>query len=108
MNTLILFALTIALPTLDVYSDLYLVIVLYVSGYPHYGQLLLLPFLLTYFLSWLAWYNLDKRKNLTWLTAAVNWFPQYCAARVVFFLCRGDTKKAMVEKKLYEREVSEI
>ena len=107
-EVLLLIALNIILPTVDIYSDLNLAVGLFSNGYPNYGLLMMVPFLLCYLLSWVAWYNLDKRRHLTWMAAAVNCYPQYCAARVVFLLCRGNTKKAMVEKKLYEREVSEI
>ena len=108
MLTLLIIVLNIALPTVDVYSDLYMVVKFIRSGHPRYGELLLVPFLLNYLFSWAAWYSLDKRKQLTWMAAFISCYPQYCAARVVFLLWWGDARKAVEEKRRYEREVSEI
>ena len=80
----------------------------FLKGHRHYGLMMLVPFLLNYLLTWLAWYSLDKRKQITWVTAAVSCYPQYCAARVIYLLWWGDAKKAVEEKKRLEREVSEI
>ena len=63
-DIILLLVLNIALPTVDVYSDLYMIVKLFTNHPPHpnYAGLLLTPFLLNYFLTWFLWWRMDKRK----------------------------------------------
>ena len=57
--------LNIVLPTVDVYSDLYLVIKLWSNGHPRWASGLLAPFLLNYILTWITWYKLETKARLS-------------------------------------------
>ena len=74
--------------------------------HPIWATLLLIPFLLNYTASWYAWYQLDNRKQFTWLACLVGLYPQLRAGIVIRELWR-DPKKGLAEKKKFERELSE-
>jgi hypothetical protein len=52
----------VILPTVDVASDLCMMVKLFSNGLPKWGSLLLGPFLLNYFLSWTLGRRLEKNK----------------------------------------------
>ena len=71
----------VALPTVDVYSDVALTKKLYVYGQSKWASLLLGPLLLNYVLSWYAWFTFEKRKKTTWVVALVGFFSQFVCIR---------------------------
>ena len=75
------------------------------KSHPIWAISLLIPFLLNYFLSWLAWARTEKNKLKTFLWPTLNLYSQYRAAEIVS-LNRTDRKKADQKKTEYEREVS--
>ena len=68
----------LALPTSDTYSDLALVVELFIAGHYKYGCSLLGPFLVTYLSSFLDWFR--NRKEEAWIALVavlLNFYPQY-------------------------------
>ena len=60
-------------------TDLVLVNKFFVSGHPKFGTMLLLPFLANYILTWVAWWKMDKKKNVLFPMSV--WFGCYPKAR---------------------------
>ena len=98
-----------ALPTVDVYSDVALTTKLYVYGQAKWAGLLLGPLLLNYALSWYAWFTYEKRKKTTWIAALVGFYPQFVCIRVIWLMwtCpkKGKQGKENFERNLMEHEV---
>ena len=131
-NSAVIIIFSILLPTADVFTDLRLIFFLYFWAPEKYvrknngtkcysydnfcepggwrshwkfATALLIPFLLNYVLSWLAWARLEKNKLRTFLWPALNLYPQYRAARLVkLFWSHPDRTKE--EKIKFEREIS--
>ena len=76
------------------------------GGHPKFATALLVPFLLNYILSWLAWARLEKYRLRTFLWPALNLYPQYRAARLVKLLWTEPMGGAMEEKQIFERDIS--
>ena len=106
METFLLALLNVALPTVDVYSDLALVTKLYYKGHPKWASLLLVPFLVNYTLCWIAWFTMEKQKKFTWIAALLGCYPQLVAARIIW-LFWTEPQKGMKEKKMFERDLIE-
>ena len=70
-----------------------------------FATALLIPFLLNYLMSWLAWYRLKENKRESWRLPAYNLYPQYLAVCLVK-LFWTDPDKAKQEKIKFEREIS--
>lgn len=108
-ETLTIFVLNIALPTCDVFSDLFLIIKLLKNGHSIWSVLLLVPFLLNYFLTWFLWWRIDKMRRFSWVSAALSWYPQFCAMNVIrLFWTNSNTEKGLKKKRELEREISEF
>ena len=101
--------LNIALPTLDVYSDIALATKLYYNGHPNWASLLLVPFLVNYTLCWIAWFNSEKQKKFTWIAALFGCYPQLVAARIIRLFwtqpAKGMREKKHLERNLMENEI---
>ena len=80
-ETFLIGSFKVALPTVDVYSDVALTTKLYVYGQAKWASLLLGPFLFNYVLSWYAWFTYEKRKKTTLIAALVGFYSQF----VLFF-----------------------
>ena len=126
---------SIMLPTADVFSDLRLILTLYFftpikyikeneeecnrmdfdtyvecvptgwKSHPRFATALLIPFMLNYILSWLAWTRLERNKQATFIWPVLNLYPQYRAVQVVK-LFWTDSERALEEKRELEREFS--
>ena len=120
-ESLLLGSLNVALPTVDVYSDIVLAVKLYSNvsvvdwggdtiysnGHPKWATSLLIPFLFNYLLSWRAWYLKEKEsKKYTWIFALLGCYPQLVAGRIIWLLWKRP-KEGMREKKHLERNVIE-
>ena len=108
----LLLFLNIILPTVDVYSDLALVIKLYFGcckSHPKWASLLLGPFLVNYTLCWFAWFTTEKQKKFTWIAALLGCYPQLVAARIIWLLwtqpLKGMREKKHLERNLMEHEI---
>ena len=66
-DMILLLSLNIVLPTVDVYSDLALIIKFFKNDHPKWAGLLLAPFLFNYLLTWLMWWRVDKKKQVSWI-----------------------------------------
>jgi hypothetical protein len=99
--------LNIALPTVDVYSDLALVTKLYHNGHPKWASLLLGPFLVNYTLCWIAWFTTEKQRKFTWIAALLGCYPQLVAARIIWLFWTTQPLKGVREKKNLERNLME-
>ena len=106
-ETIPLVLLNIVLPTVDIYSDLYMVIKLWTNGHPRWALCLLAPFLLNYFLTWLLWTKLKTKAHLSWIPVFFSCYPQFCAAKVIHKLW-NEPMNGIKEKRRFDREVSEL
>ena len=129
-ESLLLSFFNLALPTVDVYSDIVLAVKLcsHVSfvhhkrnsiyrvdsyytynakDHPKWATSLLIPFLFNYLLSWRAWYLKEKEsKKYTWIFALLGCYPQLVAGRIIWLLWKRP-KEGIREKKHLERNVIE-
>jgi len=118
LDSICITVFNIVLPTLDVYSDLVLIIThlhyklpllpdLPSSHEINFGILLLPPFLINYLLTWLAWWRLEKKHQCSWFFPLFSCYPQYRAAALLR-LTWSDEESAANERKTLEREVAEF
>ena len=105
-ETFLLGSLKVALPTIDVYSDVALSAKLYLNNRPNWASLLLGPVLINYALCWFAWWTTDKQKKVTWIAALLGCYPQSVAARIIW-LFWTQPLNGMKEKKQFERNLME-
>lgn len=108
--------LRVVLPTLDVYSDLLLLLTHLPPGLEvveevggggrcSLGLLLLSPFLLHHLLAWVAWWRVEEGKRCTWVFPALSCYPQYRAARLLAPLWRG---QEVAEERKVVGELGEL
>ena len=105
-ETFLLGSLSVALPTVDVYTDIALTSKLYHHGHNTWATLLLLPLLVNYLLCWFTWIATEKQKKFTWITALLGCYHQLVALRVIWIFWK-EPKKGMREKKHLERNLME-
>ena len=105
-ETLLMGSLQVILPTSDVYTDLALTTKLYANKQYIWASSLLVPFLINYTLSWIAWFTTEKQKKFTWIAALLGCYPQLVAARIIW-LFWTQPKKGVREKKHLERNLME-
>ena len=103
-ETFLLGSLNVALPTVDVYSDIALATKLFYHGFIGWAILLLGPFLVNYTLAWIAWFTTEKKKKFTWMAALLGCYPQLVAARIIWLFWTQPVK-GVKEKKLFERNL---
>ena len=96
-ETCILLLLNILLPTVDVYSDLALIVKLYLIGSQNYAIILFVPFLLNYSISWVKMWQLEKCTILPMASTFHSCYPQYLAVRVIQLLWK-DANKGLEKK----------
>ena len=101
-----LLLLRILLPSLDVFSDLGLILTFHLHGHPHYAALLLAPFLANYLLTWLLWWRRDGGLA-TMLACLLSAYPQARAAKVLRQLWTRPAEGLRAKRRL-EREVAEL
>ena len=78
VDTGVLGTLNVVMPTVDIGSDLDLVIELFMLGHPKYGSAMLVPFLANYLCTlYMWWKNETKKTALSILAALTNFFPQF-------------------------------
>ena len=108
-ETLLMGSLQVILPTSDVYTDLALTTKLFYTNHPKWASLLLVPFLINYTLSWIAWFNTEKQKKFTWIAALLGRYPQLVAARIIWLFwtqpLKGVREKKHLERNLMENEI---
>ena len=105
-ETLLLGLFKVALPTIDVYSDVALSAKLYLNNRPNWASLLLGPVLINYALCWFTWWTTDKQKKVTWIAALLGCYPQFVAARIIWLIWTQPVK-GVREKKYFERNLIE-
>ena len=99
-------SLKVALPIVDVYSDVAMTTKLYLNDRPDWASLLLGPVLINYALCWFAWATTERQKKFTWIPALLGCYPQFVAARIIW-LFWTQPLKGMKEKKRFERNLME-
>jgi len=107
IDSLPLFVLNIILPTVDIYSDLALVIQMFLSSEASIGGILLVPFLLNYLLTWIVWWRIDKMKKISFISTTLSCYPQFCAAKVIYAIFTNSGKTEAMKKEL-RRDVAEL
>ena len=71
-ETFLMGSLNVALPSVDVCSDIALATKLFYYGHPKWASLLLGPFLVNYTLAWIAWFTTEKKKKFSWIAALLG------------------------------------
>jgi len=103
---ILLVVLNVLLPTVDVYSDLALIIKFLANGHYKWACILLVPFLLNYIFAWILWWRLDKNKWISWVAVILGCYPQCFAINVVRIMWT-DFERGLAKKKKLDREISE-
>ena len=101
-ETLLMGSFHVILPTGDVYTDLALTTKLYANKHYIWASSLLVPFLINYTLSWIAWFNSEKQKKFTWIAALLGCYPQLVAARIIWLFWTQPKKGVKVGKSTME------
>jgi hypothetical protein len=104
---MLLIVFNVLLPSLDVYSDIALIVKFISSDHYNWAGLLIVPFTLNYLLTWGVWWRLDKMKKKYWIAVALACYPQFRAVKVILSIWRNSSEKALEKKRTLEREVSE-
>ena len=96
----------VVVPTVDVYSDLSLIITWYMQGHWKYASAMLIPVLLNFLATCYTWWRLEKKKDkkLTWILLVAQVWPQYRAIKVIVHVLRSHPG-AEEKKKLLLREL---
>ena len=89
----------VGLPTLDVYSDLSLIIPWFIRGHVIYGWSMTVPLLLQFISTAYKWIKMEKPedKKWSWILLLLQLWPQWRAIRIIRLLYRNDPRA--VEKK---------
>ena len=103
-ESLVLASLSIALPTVDVYSNIALTSKLFWNGHPKWATALLVPFVVNYALSLRIWYFNEEQKIFTWIFALCGCYPQLVAGRIIWLFWKKP-ERAVREKKHLERNI---
>ena len=78
MTILVLLVLNIALPTLDTFTDINLVIKLFRAKHHYYmATAMLIPFLLNYFVCFITFFRKEKNKKFTFISPLLNLYLQF-------------------------------
>ena len=86
VTILIILVLNIALPTLDTFTDINLVVKLYRGAedrngdwknHPKMATAMLTPFLLNYIVCFITFLRKEKNKKFTFIFALLNIYPQF-------------------------------
>lgn len=101
------FIFDVALPSLDVYSDLSLIIPWYWNGHYKYAASMTAPLLLQFSSTAYKWFQLEnpKSKKWSWIVLLLQCWPQWRAIRMMHLDFRND-KQAEAKKKELMREVT--
>jgi hypothetical protein len=99
----------VVLPTLDVYSDLSLVVPWYLDGHPKYALMMTIPPLLNLGFTSYKWWSSEKssEKKWSWLLVILQFYSQFKALQVINLLWKKDPK-AHEKKKEMLKEVSSL
>ena len=92
----------VALPSLDVYSDLSLIIGWFWAGHPIYAWTMTDPVLLQFMSTAYKWYQVDKpqTKKWSWILLFLQFWPQFRALRVIRLLYKNDFRANEKKKKM--------
>ena len=99
----------VGLPTLDVYSDLSLIIPWFIGGHYIYGASMTFPIMLCFLATAYKWYRIEEstNKRWSWVFLLLQLWPQLRAIRVMKKLYQGDTR-AYENKKHLNSELGSI
>ena len=92
----------VGLPTLDVYSDLSLIISWLIGHHYIYGISMAMPVLLCFVVTIYKWYHLEEAQNKrwSWIFLLLQCWPQLRALRVIRKIYRGDPMAQEEKKKV--------
>merc|ERR1711963_71864 len=92
----------VGLPSLDVYSDVSLIIGWFLAGHPIYAWTMTVPVLLQFLSTAYKWYYVDKpdTKRWSWILLLLQCWPQFRALRVIRLLYKGVPKANEKMKKM--------
>ena len=97
----------IVLPSVDVYSDLSLIIPWYYNGHWKYALSMTVPLFLQFLSTSYKWFQLEDKKNKcwSWILLLLQCWPQWMAFRAIRLDYKND-KTADEKKKELMREVT--
>ena len=97
----------VTLPTLDIYSDLSLVIPWYLASHWKYATCMSIPLILQFSSTIYKWIQIEKpkRKKWSWILLLLQVWPQWRAFRVMILLHKN-AERAQNKKQELLREIS--
>ena len=92
----------VIMPTLDVYSDLSLIIPWYIAGHPTYAASMTVPLSLQFTSTIYQWIKIEKPadKKWSWIFLFLQLWPQLRALRIIHLLYKGNDKALHKRKKI--------
>lgn len=96
----------VVLPTLDVYSDLSLIIPWFIIGHGGYGLSMTVPLLFQFASTAYKWFKMEtpQDKKWSWVFLILQLWPQLKAFRVILLIYKND-RRANAEKKALNSEI---
>ena len=101
------FLFNVALPSLDVYSDLSLILPWYWNGHWKYALSMTFPLFLQFLSTSYKWVQLEKKENKrwTWILLLLQFWPQWRALRIMHLHYKKDSNAENKKQELL-REVT--
>ena len=95
------FVLDVLVPTLDVYSDISIIVPWIIASHYKYAGSMAFPLLLQFAATIVKWYQLEKSKDKkwSWVFLVLQFWPQLRALRVIKMIYNGDTRADEKKKK---------
>ena len=92
----------VGLPTLDVYSDLSLIIPWYINDHVIYAGAMTVPLLMQFLSSIFKWVRLEKTKDKrwSWIFLLLQVWPQLRALRWIRLVYKGHPRALQKKKKM--------
>jgi len=76
------------------------------NSHPIWATSLLVPFLLSYLVTWFIWWSVDKSKTITWIAPLLSVYPQVQAIKVIFHIW-ANPREGLARKKVLQRDAFE-
>ena len=97
----------VVLPSIDVYSDLSLIIPWYLNGHIKYALSMTVPLMFQFLSTSYKWFKIEKRENRwwAWIPLVLQCWPQWRALRIIHLDYKKDEKSERKKEELW-REIT--
>ena len=104
-----LLVLCMLVPSWDVYSDWAVTIRFFLAGYTRYGLAMMVPQILNMSFTFYIWSKLERGTSArySWVLVIGQCWPQFCAARIICMIIRGE-ERWMQEKKIFDSRIGTL